>query len=430
MSMVGERRRDDQQWILDWMVKTTGRPQNFASDERQLPREVKSHRMIPRVMEDLARTSENIAREAERAGHHETARNLYWVACRRYNQAQHAIFRDDDPEKIYLHGKVLECFAKVAERATHPIEVVEIPFEDNYIQGVLHLVPGGRRRPTVLFCPGMDGTKESAGVQSLNPMNNPFVARGFNSLHIDGPGQGTSSIRKIRVTLDSYERAAGAAIDFLVARPEVDPERILVYGQSMGSYWAMRIAAIDPRVKVVASSNAVYGPKRAIFGEASPRFKQVFMYMSGIHDEAEFDRMAEQMVLDDLAPRIRVPTLMIAGEYDPLSHLEDVVAVYEKVAGPKELWIVERDFHNLSSSESFGGIEFFNFMVDWCKDAIEGHLPADLDRKRLIRHGSHEALGPYGPPIADHRLPWRAGRDGAHGHTTAQLGPAGIRPER
>ncbi len=43
-------KRDDQQWVLDWLVKTTGRVQNFANDERDLPPEVKSYRMIPRVL--------------------------------------------------------------------------------------------------------------------------------------------------------------------------------------------------------------------------------------------------------------------------------------------------------------------------------------------------------------------------------------------
>jgi len=43
-----ERRRDQQQWLLDWMVKTTGRTHNFAYDHREIPPEVKSYRQIPR----------------------------------------------------------------------------------------------------------------------------------------------------------------------------------------------------------------------------------------------------------------------------------------------------------------------------------------------------------------------------------------------
>jgi hypothetical protein len=31
-SLRSERRRDNQQWLLDWMVKTTGRTHNFAYD--------------------------------------------------------------------------------------------------------------------------------------------------------------------------------------------------------------------------------------------------------------------------------------------------------------------------------------------------------------------------------------------------------------
>src|SRR3546814_7885882 len=90
--------------------------------------------------------------------------------------------------------------------------------EGNYIQGVLHMLPGRPKAPTVVFCPGMDMTKEAF----IDALHHPFVARGFNCLHLDGPGQGTSNIRKIRVTLDNYERAGSAAIDFLSERPEVD----------------------------------------------------------------------------------------------------------------------------------------------------------------------------------------------------------------
>jgi cephalosporin-C deacetylase-like acetyl esterase len=86
-----------------------------------------------------------------------------------------------------------------------------------------------------------------------------------------------------------------AAIDWLVARPEVDPTQIVISGISFGCHWGVRAAAIDKRVRALATTYAVVGPKKAIFGEASPRFKQMFMYMAGHTDEAEFDAMAEKM---------------------------------------------------------------------------------------------------------------------------------------
>jgi len=403
--MQTERRRDNQQWILDWLVKQTGRVQNFADDERTVPPEVKSYRMIPRVLYKQAHHFETIARAAEAAGHRETAALIFWKASEVYHEAQHSIFADDHPEKIFLHRKHQECYDKVVACSGALVETVEIPWEGVSIQGRLHLLPDRRTAPAVLFIPGMDMTKESFP----NPLNNPYTKRGMHVLSIDGPGQGISNLRKIRVTDDNYERAASAAIDYLLSRPEVDPQRIAIAGTSFGSHWGSRTAAIDERVKALATTHAVYGPKRAIFEEASPRFKQMFMYMAGIHDEAEFDRMAEKMTTEGYGQRIHCPTLLITGEYDPLCHLEDAVAFFEEIAGPKELWVFENQFHRVSGKEGIAGLEIHPFMADWLRDALDGRLPADLNKIVLVRQKS--GAGPYDPPVESLYLPGRYGHE-------------------
>ncbi|HET7036441.1 MAG TPA: alpha/beta fold hydrolase [Thermomicrobiaceae bacterium] len=399
--MTAERRRDNQQWLLDWLVKETGRVQNFANDERTVPAEVKSYRMIPRVLAKQAAHFETIARAAEDHGHTDTAAQVYWRAMRVYLEAQHTIFEDDNPEKIFLHQKTLECFDKTARYSGNVVETVEVPWEGVQIQGRLHLHQDRRRAPTVLFLPGMDMTKESFP----NPLGNPFLKRGMNVLSIDGPGQGISNIRKIRVRADNYERAASAAIDFLVERPEVDPAQIAVVGSSFGSHWGARTAALDTRVKALATTHAVVGPKQAIFDEASPRFKQVFMYMAGIHDEEAFDAMTADMSTVGYASQISCPSLLVAGEYDPLCHLEAIVEYFAEVAGPKELWVFENEFHRVTNKEGIADLEIFPFMADWVKDALEGKLPADLNKLVLIpqNHGA----GPYTPPVPSLYLPGR-----------------------
>jgi len=419
MPKITERRRDNQQWMLDWIIKTTGRVQNFAYDNRVVPKEVKSYAQIHRLADKHGRHVVSIAEAAEKAGHLDTAAELFWAASEHYREAQHTIFEDDNPEKIYLHGMLLECFDKVMQYAKHPIERVEIPFEGNYIQGVLHMLPGRPKAPTVIFCPGMDMTKEAF----IDALNHPFVNRGMNCLHLDGPGQGTSNIRKIRVTLDNYERAGSAAIDYLSDREEVDEDQIVVSGFSMGSYWGMRLAAIDKRVKAVATAAACYGPKDAIFEQASPRFKQVFMYMAGIHDEDEFDEFAAQMILDDLASDVTCPALQVTGEYDPLAPLETVLPIYEKVSGPKELWVIENDFHNPRNRPNFGGIDFFGFLADWLNDALAGKYEAGHKREILVPE--HGEKGPYVEQIeGGFSLPERVGKKA--GLNKTQLGPAGI----
>jgi alpha-beta hydrolase superfamily lysophospholipase len=420
MTLKLERRRDNQQWILDYLVKTTGRVVSFGQDTRVLPPEVRTHEMIPRVLEKQARHTENIARAAEQAGHGKTAAELYWNAADVYREAQHSIYEDGNPEKIYLHGKLLECFARMIPFADHPIEIVEIPFEGNFIQGVYHMLPGKPKAPSVLHLPGMDQTKESR----VDPLHHPFVMRGLHCLQIDGPGQGTSNIRRIWLTEDNYPRAAQAALDWLCARKEVDAERLAISGYSFGSHWAMALAAMDKRVKAIATAAATYGPKTALFEKASPRSKQIGMYMANIHDEDAFDAFAARLVVDKFVPGVRCPALFCSGEYDDIAPLRDVVDIFRKVPGPKELWVVENGFHNPVGIPNFGGNPFFGMLADWLNDALAGRKAADLDRTVVIpvRGGA----GPYTEPVRGIFLPERIG-DAFEGLTAAQAGPAGVR---
>ena len=165
----------------------------------------------------------------------------------------------------------------------------------------------------------------------------------------------------------------------------------------MGSYWSNRLAAHDPRVKAIASSAANYGTKKAIFEEASPRFKQIFMYMAGIHDEAEFDAMAETMHLYGYGAKVKCYSLMVLGEYDPLCHLEEGLAYFDEVAGPKEIWILENENHVPRPSRNFGGMLADTLVADWLKDALLDHKPRDLNKVVFVH--DRTGAGPYSAQI-------------------------------
>ena len=383
------RRRDNQQWILDWIVKTTGRVQNLEYDERTVPEEVKSYRMIPRHIGKHAAHLERIARAAEAAGHQATAPDVYYQAARAYHEAQHAIFADDEKRKMYYHSKLLECFDNAIATSPHPVETVEIPWEKVSIQARFHCSPDRKPRPTVVTIPGMDGCKETSG----DPLGRNYLRRGLHLLAIDGPSQGISNIRKIRVTDDNYERAMKACVDYLLTRPEVDPEKIGVFGGSFGSFWALRAASHDPRLKVCGASTACYGNKVAIFEHASPRFKQVFMYMAGMRDEEEFDRMAERMTMEGYSEKVQCPTLLSIGEYDSLTYLEEAEAVFDNLAGPKEMWIFEDECHAQSDIKGLAGLNMNPFILDWMKDAFDGKY-GPAHRRKVYVH-ANEGAGPY-----------------------------------
>ncbi|MDE3100719.1 MAG: alpha/beta hydrolase [Chloroflexota bacterium] len=393
--------RDGGQWILDYLVKTTGREQNFGYDTRKFPPEAKSYRMIPRVQYKVAHHQETMARAAEARGHRETALALYTKAVENYHHGQHALYYDDHPDKIFLYQRLTECYDRVMALSPHRIERIEVPWEGVSIQILLHLTPNATKAPTVLFCHGMDMLKEA--VQRPEE----YIRRGMNLCAMDGPGQGISNIRKIRVTADNYERAAKAVIEYLNTRTEVDPQRIAVVGSSMGSFWAMRTASTVPQLKAVAVSAACFGGMRGIFQEASPRFKRMFMYMAGLTDEKRFNEMATRMTVLDRAPSITCASLQVIGEYDPLCHLEDGYAVYEQLPTPKEFWVLENDFHaTIYGTGNFGGVEPFGFMADWVRDALADRFPKDHARQVLVRE--KEGAGPYDPPSPGFWYPERA----------------------
>ncbi|MHB1159904.1 MAG: alpha/beta hydrolase family protein [Chloroflexota bacterium] len=402
-NMSLERRRDNQQWMLDWMVKTTGRDRGFFYDVRTLPPSVKSYAMIPREMEKLARHKETMARAAEENGHYTTARELYQKAVVDYHWAQHALPHDDDSEKIYLCDKLNQCFDRVIKYSPTPTERVEIPWEGKSLPAIFYGAPQQREPgPTIFFCNGMDVVKELFP----DPLSNPFVARGMNVLVVDGPGQGASNLRKIRVTPDSWQRSAKVVLDYLVSRPEVNPEKVGAVGFSMGSYWQMSFAARDRRVKAVATGAACYGAKRGIFEMDSPHFKKIFMYMAGIHDEDTFDEMVDRMALtDEEVASITAACLMVVGEYDSMTPLEEAVHIFDGLRGPKEFWLMENDSHTPFLYPHLGGYPAFGAMADWLLDVLEGRKPADLNRKVVLH--PDRGRGVYGADAPGFFLPER-----------------------
>ena len=392
MRIRHERKRDNQQWILDYLVQKTGRAINFEYEEREFPPYVRNYAQIPRALGKIAAQREAIGDAALAAGHKRTALQAYHLATQQYHRAQHTIFEDDNKFKIHYHGKLLRCFERIMKCADYPIERVEIPWEGREIQANFHFIPGRPRAPTVICLPGMDITKEWLA----EPMDRAFTGRGMHAIAIDGPGQGTSNLRKIRITDDNYERAVKAVVDYLQTREEVDAGRIGLLGTSMGCHWGIRAAALDSRIKAAALTASTIGDKIPLFEQSSPRFKQMFMYMSGIHDEEAFDRMAAKMTTTGYGARIKSAVLLVIGEYDPLSPIEAADEFFEELAGPKEMWVLGDYYHMNIAPPHFGSLPAYSIMGDWLKDALEGRYRAG--HSRYVYVPERGGLGPYTAP--------------------------------
>ena len=394
--------RDNQQWMLDLALNMRGRVQNFERDDVEVPpgSRARNYRMLPKVWRQSAERHEALARRAETRGANATAVTHYDHAIEAYRMAQHPIFFDNHPVKKKLYKKMSEMVDRRSKLAEYPIERVEVPFDNGTtISCLLHLLPDRRKAPCVIYVPGMDQSKEGFPMAG----HNIALSRGFHVIAIDGPGQGNSNMQKIRSVGLNYERAGAAVIDYLQTRKEIDKKKIAIYGISMGSYWCLRLSSYDHRAAAVVSSVACFNPNNTIFTQSSPRFKQMFMYMAGYEDEAKFDEeVAKPMTVRGYLGKITCPTLLVTGEFDPLCPLEDAVEAFDDLKVPKEMWVMENQYHPLWGLQNLGGLDCHEYVLDWLQALFSKKMtPKKSGRIAYVKeHGD----GPWGdcewtPPI-------------------------------
>lgn len=378
--------KSNQQWIFDYLIKTTGAASHWEYASGQFPPEVKQWDMIHKVMAKRAARCEEIAKRAEEAGHYITAGEAYGRAVVDYFEGQHTICEDGHPDKIRMYQRLLQCHEKVRKYSPHPIEKIEIPWGDKTIPALFHLVPDRKKAPCIIYIPGMDQSKEGfPNARGSLLQVNPFVTRGMHAIAIDGPGQGECYMRKIWVRPNNHNEATKAVVDYLLTRPEVDGDKIGIYGISMGSYWVAHIAAFDNRIKAASTAMGSFMMDRhPIFDEASPRFRLTYKFMAGIEDDDEFDELVvEKMTCKGIGSKIKNPFLIHTGEFDPLNPIEEADSFFNEIAGPKEMWVMEDDFHGAYHS-GMCNIPLSYIHADWLKDKLEGKYPKDLARRVLI----------------------------------------------
>jgi dipeptidyl aminopeptidase/acylaminoacyl peptidase len=329
--------------------------------------------------EEVAAGRHARAQEAEESGHQVTARESYLVASIYYGVAQWPIDEINERNRA-LNAKKLDCYARYAARAHHRIERVEIPMGAHIVPAWLHL-PVGAKPPyaVVVMLPGMDTFKEKL----VWAYGDKMLERGFAALAIDGPGQSEALMHGLKVTADNFADAGRACLAWIDTRKDLDPDRIGVFGRSFGSYAATVFSnAIAERLRGVVVGLPCFEPGfNRIFEEASPTYKNRFMFMAGYQDEAEFDKFIQGF---DLRPRVgnlRCPFMVLGGELDELAPIQHVFEVCKKVPGPCQIVVYQNERHapgRLPSSQL--GPHWYAMMADWLTATVRDRRPFEQSR--------------------------------------------------
>ena len=112
------------------------------------------------------------------------------------------------------------------------------------------------------------------------------------------------------------------SVDYLATRPEIDTTRMSYYGLSWGGYLGGIMPAIEPRLKAAV------------------------LYVAGL----EVQRAKPEAEPLNHLPRIRIPVLMLNGQYDHFFPVESSQRpMFERLGTPKEhkRWVVYEGGHNV-----------------------------------------------------------------------------------
>ena len=370
--------RKGQRWILDGFISSGG--MGLLHPESNFFREQLGYNSydLKRVF-DLAKSTQQItaawatvAREIEGRAEYWIARGsptaalaLYERAMLLYGRAHYSITTNPVRRRKYLN-RLIACRTKVAELTQHRVEFPEIPFADKAIHGFFEAAPGTSKAPCVILLSGMDMFKENWH----RFMATNVLPRGWVGYTLDGPGQGESLTNGVTMTVDNYDDALKASIDWLVQQPEVDPERIVIMGSSMGSWWGTHALPKEKRIKALAANMPCLADKSILINSAQPSFVNNLMFMTGIKEYDEIARYAESMNLDNIVDKIDIPYLIVTGENDELTTLEDTVAIYEKIPSTKALWVYQNEFHPIGPPAN----EWLNASLDWLQNVLDNKV--------------------------------------------------------
>jgi fermentation-respiration switch protein FrsA (DUF1100 family) len=306
-----------------------------------------------------------IAQACEADGRRASARSAYLRASAYLFAATGTLDGTDRPERFLdvwrAHRRAWERWCALAEP---PVERIAIPYEDTHLAGYVFRPPGAMGRlPTLILNNGSDGPVHAMWAQG----GAAAVERGYLAVTFDGPGQGEALFEQGIPFRPDWEAVITPVVDHLLAREDVDPERIAVQGISQGGYWAPRAVAfekriaaavVDPGVMDVSTSWLGYLPKSMVrmlddeekrhafdrdlkigllfTGKVARRELAFRMRPYGTNDRFDVFRAVRAYHLREVVGQIECPLLITEPE-DEQFWPGQSRELYEALTGPKKI---------------------------------------------------------------------------------------------
>ena len=231
-----------------------------------------------------------MAEESARGGHAESARQAYLWAQNFYDSATYFADGSGDPSRIKTAWQMLDdCWLKSIGLFDPPIEQVSIPYEGTALRGFYFRAKrNAEKRPLLILVNGSDGSLLDMWTQGAAGA----VARGYDCLTFDGPGQGYGLWKQGLYFRPDWERVITPVVDFALSREGVDSRRVAIQGVSQGGYWVPRAVAFEKRIAAAIADPGVVDVSTSWTASLPPPMLELLK----AGRKEEFDRYMAEML--------------------------------------------------------------------------------------------------------------------------------------
>ena len=317
---------------------------------------------------ELAQKTEARAREALAAGRKITARDYFFHANQYYRVSDVFLTFSENDRKAERFRKAQECFRAGAQLHTPAIEVISVHCgSENYEGYFCHPDrPKPGKWPAIFFLGGADAYAEEIYFAAKL-----MAERGWAVLLVDTPGRGSSIYLKNIGTRPDYEVPGKACLDYLISRPEVDPNRVALVGISMAGYYAPRVAAYDKRIKALMAWSGCYSILDDLYDFCHHLQPTVQRLLGGVSHEKARERLKD-FTMAGIAQNITCPTLITHGDKDTLMSVEGAKRLFAEIGAKDKTLRIYNDEDGAGRVHCSHDYWAHNvpYMLDWLEERL------------------------------------------------------------
>lgn len=279
-------------------------------------------------------TADRLAQEAAAnagAGRRYSAAGQYLRASLYYSVATYSADGTGDPALFASlwekHRAAWDQFVDMGDFGGAVAERIAIPYEGTTLPG--YFFRSGEARRTLIFNNGSDGSVVGAWTDGIASA----LARGWNAMTFDGPGQNAALVRQGLAFRPDWEKVITPVVDFLSARADVDGGKLALLGVSQAGYWVPRALAFEHRIAAGVADPGVVDVSTTVLGHLP--HMMIKLLEAGERDKFNRDMEWALKISPSTRPMLALRTRPygVTTPYEFFSAARDYVLTDELIAG-------------------------------------------------------------------------------------------------